>query len=144
MSGFAAVMAETVPSQSLQSLWGTCPTLQGHSSSWCAASAEGKRCFYSPLMSQTLLGEEKELVLWARGVVAQAARSSVSKAVCQSLAELHLRGNVRDSVPQNFEIKSREQAWWWLPSSSHFSWMWVSCHLEDLKDMERRKWHKIV
>lgn len=63
------------------------------------------------MMSQTLQGEEKELMLRAGGVVAQAAHGSVSNAVCQSLAELHLRDIVRDSVPQNFEIKSREQAW---------------------------------
>lgn len=60
-------------------------------------------------MSQTLQGEEKVPVLRTGGIVS--IGSSVSKAVCQSLAELPLRSIVRDNVPQNFEIKSREQAW---------------------------------
>lgn len=35
----------------------------------------------------------------------------LAKQFCQSLAELHLRSVERDGVPQNLEIKSREQAW---------------------------------
>lgn len=40
--------------------------------------------------------------------LAQIACGSVSKPVCQSFAELHLTSVVRDGVPQNSEIKSRQ------------------------------------
>lgn len=74
------------------------------------ASAEGKKVLLPCPGEQAPArrGEGAGAGGWEASVTLTAC-GSVSRPACQSLAELHLSSAVRDGVPQNSEIKNREQ-----------------------------------
>lgn len=123
---------------------GTRPPLQGLSSSWgscCSCLCRRKKVFL-PCLSEPAparRGEEKEPVPGDGGITSTASLWLCEQNSLSEPCRSSLRSIVRDGVPQNSKIKSREQVWWFFPSSSHLSWMWGSCQLEDLKKTGKEK-----